>query len=452
MILLDIFTFFGRFHPLIVHLPIGFILLAIIFASLSHYKRYVFLSRAVPFTLLIGFVSAVTASMLGYMLSLTGDYDGLTLKNHMLGAISLTLLTGILLGIETSVFKKLISIPRRMFSVLSIAAFLLVVYTGHQGANLTHGKDYISMETLFRRPREKPLKAEDAMIFEDVVHPILEDRCMQCHQRSKRKGQLSMESLASILKGGKHGPAVVPGSLAESELFRRITLDAGHEDFMPAEGKTPLTKSQTEIIRWWIEKAMAVEQKKISEITGHQHAVPLVAFLLGLDSHSIGDVQGFAEHEINANIPSGIDMDLVENLRMKGMTVRVMFHKPVMLDVTLPSRSGIKIQDLTNELKPLAMNIVWLNLSDNGLTERDLAILKDMANLQKLRLEKNPISDGISDYLAGLKYLEAVNLNETKITNSCLDSLQQNHAIKRIYVWRTEAARSLLQRQENQSL
>ncbi len=51
-------------------------------------------------------------------------------------------------------------------------------------------------------------------------------------------------------------------NLSESELYRRITLDPGHEDFMPTDGKTPLTKSETEMIRWWIENADAQRRKK----------------------------------------------------------------------------------------------------------------------------------------------------------------------------------------------
>jgi len=37
-----------------------------------------------------------------------------------------------------------------------------------------------------------------------------------------------------------------------SELLRRISLPSDDEEFMPAEGKTPLTPEQVEIIRWWI--------------------------------------------------------------------------------------------------------------------------------------------------------------------------------------------------------
>ena len=438
MILLDIFTFLGRLHPLIVHLPIGFILLAMIFDGVSYFKRYEHLNRAVPFTLLVGSVSAGAACVLGYMLSLTGDYDYQTLNNHKISGILLTLMVSVLYGMTTAPFRKITSIPRLLFSTLSMATIFLLSYAGHQGGNLTRGNNYITLETLMHQEREKPTQAGEAMIFEDIVHPVLQLRCMQCHQAGKKKGRLSMESLATMLKGGKHGPAVVPGNLTESELFRRITLDHSHEDFMPADGKTPLTKAETEVIRWWIEKAMAVEEKKISEIKDHNEVKLLAASLLGLRGHSLVEMNSLPDQKININIPDTLDMTLVENLRKKGLVVRVMLQNPAMLDVTLPPGSGKKMGDIVNDLKPVVLNVIWLNLSDNDFTENDLGILEHMSNLEKLRLEKNPISDGISNYLEGLKYLEAVNLNETKITATCLNRLQQNPAIKRIYTWKTK--------------
>ena len=54
------------------------------------------------------------------------------------------------------------------------------------------------------------------------------------------------------MRGGESGRVVVPGNTELSELLRRITLDPDDEEYMPAEGKTPLTERQVEIIRWWI--------------------------------------------------------------------------------------------------------------------------------------------------------------------------------------------------------
>jgi hypothetical protein len=79
-----------------------------------------------------------------------------------------------------------------------------------------------------------------------------------------------MKTLADLQKGGKNGAAIVAGSLNESELYKRITLDPEHEDYMPSDGKTPLTKSEVEIIQWWIEKGMAVNGKKLSELKNSQ--------------------------------------------------------------------------------------------------------------------------------------------------------------------------------------
>ena len=422
---------------MMIHLPIGFLLLAIVFDVASYSKNYEYLRRAVPFTLMTGFASAAVACVLGFMLSLKGDYDGQTLSNHKLSGISLTLMAGVLYVMTTSLFKRMISLSRRVFSCLCVSTLLLLSYAGHQGANLTHGNNYITLETLLHKDPGKPASVDEAMIFEDVVHPILEKRCMQCHQSSKKKGRLSMESLAGLLKGGKTGPSVVPGNLHESELFTRITLDPSHEDFMPTDGKPPLTKAETEILIWWIESGMAVKEKRLSELKNHQKIKPLVASYLGFGEPSVTDVKLFTAQKVNAEIPDTLDIRSVENLRKKGLVVRVMLKRPVMLDVTLPPRSGRKMSEIVNDLKPVAGNIIWLNLSDNGLTENDLQILRQMSNLEKLRLEKNPVSDGLSNHLKDLKYLEALNLNETKISPKGLHKLQSNPALQRIYTWRT---------------
>ncbi|HEX6890827.1 MAG TPA: hypothetical protein VF141_09040, partial [Chryseolinea sp.] len=73
----------------------------------------------------------------------------------------------------------------------------------------------------------------------------------------------------------------------------------------------------------------------------------------------------------------------------------------------------------------------------NGLTEDELDFLPLMTNLEKLRLEKNPIGDGVCSRLTGLHHLEAANLNETKVTSDCLKKLKQMPALKRVYSWKT---------------
>jgi uncharacterized membrane protein len=436
MVLLDIGVFTGHLHPLIVHLPIGFLLLAILFELTSYFKKYQHLKSAVSFTLFLGFISAIVACVSGYALSLAGDYDFQRLGNHKIAGIFVAIVAGLLFLMTTAQFRKILRIPRLTFSSLCIVLFVSLMYTGHQGGNLTHGSDYISLTVLMAQQREKPATVEDAFLFEDIVHPLLIKRCSQCHRANKQKGKLSMQSLSSLQKGGKTGPAVVGGKLTESELYKRITLDPSHEKFMPADGKTPLTKGEVTIIKWWIEKGMAMEGKKIGELKNVEGIKSSVAVFLGLGETEDANELA-AGREVNADIPLVFNMALADSLRKKGVSVRVMLHHPVMLDVTLPPGFDKKIEFIVSDLKAVAKNVIWLNLSANGLTENELDFLPVMTNLEKLRLEKNPIGDGVCNQLRGLHHLEAVNLNETKITSACMEELKQMPALKRVYTWKT---------------
>jgi uncharacterized membrane protein len=434
----NITTFSGHLHPLIVHLPIGFILLAAVFDILSYRKSYENLKPAVSVALLIGFISAILACLFGYILSLSGDYDRTVLTVHKLSGITLAVLVGILYYLSSSRLKAEVKVPEKLFSVLLVGVIVLMSYSGHQGASLTHGKDYLSLQTLRQKVRDKPVSMQQAMIFEDVVAPILENKCAQCHRDGKLKGGFSVASLADLLKGGKNGPAVVPGKLNESELYKRITLKPEHKDYMPADGKPPLTKTEVQIIGWWIAKAAAVEGKTMAQLKNAGSVTRAVETYLGLNKGNTDDTedQGVVQN-INRDIPMQADTLAMGRLRAKGLMIRLMLKKPMMLDITLLSNSGVKMAEIKDDLMILAKHIIWLNFSNNNFTDNDLSILKFFVNLEKLRIEKNPVTDGLSTYLVGLKHLEAVNLNETQITGLGVNNLKKNPAIKRIYSWGT---------------
>src|SRR5262249_31149178 len=54
----------------------------------------------------------------------------------------------------------------------------------------------------------------------DVI-PILLRRCTACHGLRRREGGLDLRTRASMLRGGKSGPAVVPGKPEESLIIKR---------------------------------------------------------------------------------------------------------------------------------------------------------------------------------------------------------------------------------------
>ena len=437
MILLDITTLIGHLHPVVVHLPIGFLALAILFELLSYFKKFEQLKIAIPITLLVGFITAVLSCIFGYLLSLGGEYEFSKINNHKIAGITLAVASGLLFISTTTVVKKIFSIPRLIFSSLCVVVLLIMIYTGHQGGSLTHGSDYLSIKLIDEPIRKKPISVAEALLFEEVVQPILIQRCGQCHREGKMKGQFSVQTLETLLKGGKTRTAVVAGSLNKSELFNRITLDPSNEKYMPADGKTPLTKAEIEIIQWWIEKGMATKGKKIAELKVSPEIQSKIAVVLGIgNSIAVSETAITENSKINPEIPAISNTALIDSLRNKGINVRLMLHQPVMLDITIPPGMNASLNTIKPILQSIAKNVIWLNLSDNGLTDNDLDFLSGMTNLEKLRLEKNPITDKIVPQLSGLKHLEAVNLNETNVSEAGIEKLKQVPGIKRVYQWK----------------
>ena len=437
MILLDITTLIGHLHPVVVHLPIGFLALAILFELLSYFKKFEQLKIAIPITLLVGFITAVLSCIFGYLLSLGGEYEFSKINNHKIAGITLAVASGLLFISTTTVVKKIFSIPRLIFSSLCVVVLLIMIYTGHQGGSLTHGSDYLSIKLIDEPIRKKPISVAEALLFEEVVQPILIQRCGQCHREGKMKGQFSVQTLETLLKGGKTRAAVVAGSLNKSELFNRITLDPSNEKYMPADGKTPLTKAEIEIIQWWIEKGMATKGKKIAELKVSPEIQSKIAVVLGIgNSIAVSETAITENSKINPEIPAISNTALIDSLRNKGINVRLMLHQPVMLDITIPPGMNASLNTIKPILQSIEKNVIWLNLSDNGLTDNDLDFLSGMTNLEKLRLEKNPITDKIVPQLSGLKHLEAVNLNETNVSEAGIEKLKQVPGIKRVYQWK----------------
>jgi hypothetical protein len=82
-----------------------------------------------------------------------------------------------------------------------------IVITGHLGGQLTHGKDYLSFNL---RTYHKPFikNIDSALIYHDIIEPILADKCWSCHSFLKQKGSLRLDGIDHILQGGKHGDIV----------------------------------------------------------------------------------------------------------------------------------------------------------------------------------------------------------------------------------------------------
>src|SRR5437762_12057125 len=65
----------------------------------------------------------------------------------------------------------------------------------------------------------REVKRAEPVDFEKEILPILKNNCLACHDQTKAKADLVLETPQTILKGGESGPAVIPGHGAESLLL-----------------------------------------------------------------------------------------------------------------------------------------------------------------------------------------------------------------------------------------
>src|SRR6266581_5708764 len=97
-----------------------------------------------------------------------------------------------------------------------------------------------------------PPAANHQVDFAKEIKPIFEASCIKCHGRGRIKGDLSIESRDTLLKGGESGPAIVPGRSGESRLIELVSgLDP--DTVMPQKGKR-LTPEQIGLLRAWIDQ------------------------------------------------------------------------------------------------------------------------------------------------------------------------------------------------------
>ena len=136
-----IVEFIGHFHPVLVHLPIGILVLAFILEFFIPQKKLAN-SSVIEIALLIASVSLVVSALLGWFLSFSGEYNAAILFKHKLLAILLCICTSFLWVLKR--FATRFERITKVYPALFYSSFFLLLLTGHFGGSLTHGEDFLS--------------------------------------------------------------------------------------------------------------------------------------------------------------------------------------------------------------------------------------------------------------------------------------------------------------------
>lgn len=427
--LLSLFDFTGRLHPLLVHLPIGILVLACFFQWLTISNRFVFLQPAIPPMLFWGMLSAIASCISGYVLSQSGDYDEELVGKHQWLGISVAIVSLILyLLYQFSVGEK----TARWASLLLI---ILVGITGHLGGSLTHGSGYLTegLNTVAdsKGPAIKPIpNVQEAALYSDAIQPLLQARCYNCHGPNKKKGKLRLDTPEFIWKGGEDGKVLDTAKVDESELIKRLLLPATHEDHMPPKEKPQLTKNEIDLLHWWVESG-ADFTRKVKDLPQTEKIKTVLAAL------QTGEQ---AEEKQAADIPAkavpAADEKAIAALKNAGVMIVPVAQNSNYLSVsfvtvTLNADSVIKL------LEPIQKQLVWLNLSYSGVTDAGLTSVAKLDNLTRLFLNNTAVTDkGIAE-LKKTTSLRYINLVSTKISLTGLSQLKDLKELQSIYLYKT---------------
>jgi hypothetical protein len=105
---------------------------------------------------------------------------------------------------------------------------------------------------------------KESVSYAKEVADILDAKCVGCHSGALAENKLNLEGIAGMLKGGKRGPALVPGKADDSLLFKM----AAHrvEPVMPPKDKNqkPLTPAELGLLKLWID-AEAKDDSDVNE-------------------------------------------------------------------------------------------------------------------------------------------------------------------------------------------
>ncbi|MBT9188276.1 DUF1549 domain-containing protein [Zobellia russellii] len=255
----------GRLHPLLVHFPIGLLVVAFLFEMSTVGGKRKGLRTGTYCMIYAGAIFSIFSAFFGWLLRTQEDYSGDLVDNHQYTGIATAILASITILILRATLKGRITDFRLYRTSLTLTIVVLTI-AGHLGANLTHGEDYLT--SVLPGNNEgydhtkglallTDLKESDSLTIEQLdklnleVRSILAHNCYQCHNENKQKGNLVLDSKEGVFAGGDSGKAIEAGNPLKSELYRRITLSPNDDEVMPKKGKA-LKDNEIALIKLWI--------------------------------------------------------------------------------------------------------------------------------------------------------------------------------------------------------
>lgn len=424
----ELSPFFGRFHPLFIHLPIGFIVAAYLLEFVGKSDKRSYLKSSAPFVLWLGAISGIFAVITGYLLAQSGGYGKEAIFWHQWMGIGVTILVFITL---------LLYKTKAYFTVFSLTIIGIFI-TGHLGGNLTHGETYLTehlpdeLKDVFGIEGDtyivEKVSYDEAMLYKHLVYPVLHNKCVSCHNNSKMKGELNMKDFEAFIKGGENGEVVHKGNSKKSDMVKRILLSESHEDTMPPEGKERINKEELALITLWIDQDLR-EDTYLDSLDILEDTKEDILFRLQRKEEILSPV-------FELKVKEAAESKL-ENLRNLGFNVLPVEKSSPFLQITYFDRVSPLTEERKSALLAVSKQLVWLDLTGVKNINDDWAFLESLPNLLKLYLSNTTVTDKTIMTLSKNKYLETISLFGTSVSKEILESLVKLEYLESMFIGST---------------
>ena len=429
MTILSITEFVGHLHPMLVHFPIGILLMASIFRLVATIGKSPSLQPAVPVMIFWGMLAAIVSCISGLLLSQGADYDQALITRHKW------------LGIGTAVISiaLYITYKRRLNPKLTawISALLviLVATTGHLGGSLTHGEDYLSASfgnVVDTGPALPPIpQVQEAHVYNDIVQPLLEARCYNCHGTNKQKGKLRLDQPGLILKGGEDGKIISDSNPDESEMIKRLMLPIDAKKHMPPKERAQLTPEELAFLHWWVTNGAPFDSK-VNQLAMTSGIQPVLAALQS--GTTAGPV-------INDDLPAvpvePAPSEIVNRLKKAGVMIVPVAQNSNYLSANFVTASSTT-DTIISLLESLKGQLVWLKLDGARLSDSAFRLIGRDTLLRRLQLSNTTLTDQSIIHLRSLKNLRSLNIVNTRVTFSGIQVLRELKHLRHLYLYQTE--------------
>lgn len=473
----DWVNFFGHFHPLILHLPIGVFALILLQETCSIFLRKFFPAERISiFPIFFGAASAVAAVIAGFMLYQGGgeDYAGNEVaERHLWGGIVFSAMA--ILTLIVKAWTRPAGNPA-WYRALLFASVGVMSLASHDGGTLTHGEGFLTkfapaplkkiLGIKVENDGKKPggslagggtvagASAADAPVYAAVIEPILERRCVACHKEGKSKGKLRLDGFEHLIKGGSEGPGVIAGKSAESIIVQRMELPLEDEERMPPKGKPQPEEAELRVVKWWIDSGAAAD-KSLAALSPPAEIQADITALTGVAASSGGKPTEGGSAAENPGETSGSPHAEGSAETAKKEPDAALKAKVAALAKEFPGSiifqsehndeiafTAVGVRDVMDDaafakFKDVIPHFVYADLAASKISDASVALLKDAKKLKFLRVSETSVTDAALEPISQMKELESLNLFGTQVTDAGIGKLAGIPSLSKLFLWHT---------------